>query len=74
MSIFAKLKNIFKRKPKQQEPTVSTESTELKFEAEKPVVVPVKKDREERQQKICPHCAAENDAFVSKCWLCKRDI
>lgn len=74
MSILEKLKNLFKIKPRQQERPISTENKELKFESEKPVALPIKKERDERQQKICPHCAAENDAFVSKCWLCKREI
>jgi hypothetical protein len=72
-SLLARLKAFFKRK-KEEQPQTTSESPELKFEQEKPAVVPVKKVSDERQQKICPHCGVENDHFVNKCWLCKKEM
>jgi hypothetical protein len=74
--MFAWLKNLFSKKQKPQQTPVAAPVAEP---LTAPVAEPVKEKMEPRPEEIhreknCPHCSAPNDAFVSKCWLCKKDI
>ncbi|MCX6816069.1 MAG: hypothetical protein NT120_04425 [Candidatus Aenigmarchaeota archaeon] len=73
--MFAGLRKLFSKKKTQTalpptEPVVETK-TETPAIAESK---PEESKTEEREQKKCWNCAAPNDKFVTKCWLCKKAI
>jgi hypothetical protein len=70
--MFAWLKKLFSKKKElpQPMPPPAPAPEPVKQEPEK--LEP--KPEEIHKEKLCPHCSAPNDVFVSKCWMCKQAI